>query len=113
VKKPCKDTVWQNVGALGITFPCPHPAKYGEYCGIHSPEKKAERAARRGPTRYERDCTARQNREDRKALVNAALDKVLQYARLVTEDSGLMDRTICGSLKRSIKELDAITSRGD
>ncbi len=40
------------------SHPCGRPAKYGDYCGVHSPERRAERAKQRGPTQFERDCAA-------------------------------------------------------
>lgn len=36
----------------------------GEYCGLHDPKRKAERRAKRGPTKYARECAARAARAD-------------------------------------------------
>ncbi len=55
-------------------FRCSNRAKYGAYCGVHSPEKQAERAVKRGPTQWERECAIRDARA-------ALLDAVLEAAR--------------------------------
>ena len=62
----------------GRDFRCDNRAKYGDYCGIHSPEQKAKRAAKRGPTQFERECAARKVRK-------RLLDVVLMTARHAAE----------------------------
>ena len=37
------------------TYACNNPTKHGEYCGVHSPERQAERKKKRGPTQYDRE----------------------------------------------------------
>jgi hypothetical protein len=60
---------------------CSNARKYGDLCGIHSPEKQAERAKKRGPTRFERECAARRKRATRER----ALEGVLIAARKTVE----------------------------
>ena len=54
-------------------YPCANPAKYGDYCGQHSPEKRAERAAKRGPTKWERECAARKRYREALTSLREAL----------------------------------------
>jgi hypothetical protein len=35
--------------------PCRNPAIRGYYCGVHDPQKRAERRRKRGPTKAERE----------------------------------------------------------
>jgi len=71
----CSEMMWRGWDHLQ----CPHPAKYGDFCGVHSPERKEARATERGPTQYERDTANRRKRDAReKALLN-----VLEQARKV------------------------------
>jgi hypothetical protein len=43
------------------------------YCGVHDPIAKAERAAKRGPTQFERECARREKRAaERAALIEVA-----------------------------------------
>jgi hypothetical protein len=48
VKDMCKAKLYGSTSYRG--YQCANRAKYGDFCGTHSPEKKAERAAKRGPT---------------------------------------------------------------
>ncbi len=57
---------------------CENNAKYGDYCGVHSPEKQAERAKARGPTRYERDCASRKRERERVKGLEALNDALVQ-----------------------------------
>ena len=55
----CRASVWD-----GFTHSqCAHRAKYGDWCGVHDPDRAAARAAKRGPTRFEREHAARKARE--------------------------------------------------
>ena len=66
----------QVTGFTGLhRMPCRNPKKHGDYCGIHSPERKAARRAKRGPSRWERECAARKRYDE-------ALDTVLATARM-------------------------------
>ena len=69
--KMCIETIRRNWRSL----PCGKPAKYGDYCGIHSPEKKAERAKARGPTQWEVDCANRKAEADELATLRNELEK--------------------------------------
>ena len=52
----CTATVYPNGWIRG--YQCTNAAKYGDHCGIHSPEKQAERREARGPTRFERELAS-------------------------------------------------------
>lgn len=56
----CAAHVWDR--ASRRNHPCQNKAKYGPYCGVHAPEKVAERRAKRGPTQFERDIRASRER---------------------------------------------------
>ena len=56
------------------SWACRNEARYGNYCGVHSPEKKSERAAKRGPTQFEQDLAR-----------NAALREELKQLRADNE----------------------------
>jgi hypothetical protein len=80
-EKKCIETIWVRDSWSGRREPCGRKAKYGDYCGIHSPEKKAERAKKRGHTRWERDMALREasNERIRIAARNAALDEIAAW----------------------------------
>jgi hypothetical protein len=64
------------------SHPCRNNAKYGDYCGTHSPEKKAKRAKKRGPT----ECQL--SSERRKAEANnlqALQDALRPFAEAAAE----------------------------
>lgn len=61
-KVQCEARVW-SYGAFRSS-PCGNTAKYGKFCGVHCPERKAQRRKDQGPTRFERECAAiKSNRE--------------------------------------------------
>jgi hypothetical protein len=75
----CSESVYNN----WHFYPCNNKGKVQRdgkwYCGVHDPIAKAERAANRGPTQYERECARREKREaERAALIDVAraADKV-------------------------------------
>lgn len=86
-------------------FQCTNRAKYGPFCGIHSPEKKAERAAKRPPTDFER----RLARAQREADERDALEEVLLYARRLLNEEGRFPHH---DLREAIKKCDSITQKG-
>ena len=74
--------------AVSRRHQCQNIAKYGDYCGVHSPERQAERAQKRGPTQFEREATNRKARKDefeRFILQNQYLKNVVYAARLACE----------------------------
>lgn len=79
-------------------FTCPNPAKYGDYCGTHCPERRAARAAKRGPSKWERECAARKR-------YDVALDAVLAAAREISYREGKLDEALAA--------FDAITGGWD
>lgn len=95
-KKRCAGRVWDS--GHWHSWQCTHPAKHGDYCGQHSPEKKAERAARRGPSKFERESAMRQEYRD-------ALDAVLREARGAAYHTGPL------ALRDALEEFDAVTKR--
>ena len=88
--KMCIETIWRNWRSL----PCGKPAKYGDYCGIHSPEKKAERAKARGPTQWEVDCANRKAEADELATLRTELEKAKAAldAEVVAKDGAYNER---------------------
>jgi hypothetical protein len=76
-------------------FECSNPAKYGDFCGIHSPEKREKRARGRGPTEFERGCHRRQ-------LTSSVIDAA---RAVLTADAG-SDYEM-GELKIVLEEYDA------
>lgn len=93
--KTCADSVWDAGG--WHRYPCPNRARYGDYCGLHSPEKKAARRVKRGPTKYERECAMRDE-------YRAALDAVLREARAIVA-------TRRGPLYEALRVFDEVTQR--
>jgi hypothetical protein len=80
----CKDTVSDHTGWR--SYPCGRKAKYGDYCGIHSPEQKMKRAKARGPTQFERDWAARKAEMERvKGLERAIRDALFIIEARITE----------------------------
>lgn len=82
-KKTCVDTVSDRGG--WHSFPCPNPAKYGEFCGVHSPEKQKERAAKRdaerGPTQWEIETARRQKERERITTLETSHAELLGAAK--------------------------------
>lgn len=78
----CEKMVWKEWNH----YQCPNPAKYDQFCGIHSPEKQAEREKKRGPTKWERECAERKRRQ---TLLDAVLKEARFAADAVDELGGL------------------------
>ncbi len=75
-KKRCKERVYSSYSFTG--HPCSFNAKPGsDYCGHHDPKAKAARAAKRGPTKWEREQIASENR--RKRLRNEVREEVATF----------------------------------
>lgn len=88
---------------------CANRAKYGAHCGVHCPEKQAERQKRR-PTKFDRDMLAASTRRDARVEYDAALDEVLREAR------ALARRTEWGraaDLHRALERFDNLTKEKD
>ena len=62
-KKKCIKEVWNGVRWTHIR--CTNRAKYGEFCGVHSPEKQKERRDARGPAQWELDMAAKKAERER------------------------------------------------
>ena len=84
----------------GLLFNCPNPAKYGKFCGVHCPEKKAAREAKRGPSQWEREIADRKRYDD-------ALDAVLAASREIASNGPVPWRP---KLSAALKAFDAVTS---
>ncbi len=67
----CVSTI-RGIGGFR-SFPCGNRARYGKYCGVHSPEKQAERAKARGPTQLDVEYAARATERDRVRDIEARL----------------------------------------
>lgn len=97
-KKHCVEEVTSHSG--WDRSRCPNKAKYGDYCGTHSPERRAERAKKRGPTLYERESAMRKE-------YRAALDEVLREARDIVMEGNCQ---AC-ELEDALSKFDAVTQR--
>ena len=65
------------------SHPCDNPAKYGDFCGIHCPDKKKERAAQSPMPQWERDFAHRKEEEKRvKALESSHAELLGEVDRL-------------------------------
>jgi hypothetical protein len=77
-----KDWAYQN-------HRCPNRAKYGDYCGVHSPEKRKERMAKRdaerGPTRWDIEAAERK----RVKALETSHAEVLKAIKWVVEECDL------------------------
>jgi len=62
-------------------YPCENRARYEGYCGFHAPEKKAQRKARRGPSRMEQRRAAEAKQGEERALTRAHLANVIEWAK--------------------------------
>ena len=62
---------------------CGNAAKYGEFCGVHSPEKKKEREANRGPTEFEKSCTRRKKERDHIATLESSHAELLEAVKVL------------------------------
>lgn len=71
----CEGTVNDPGGFY--TWPCANKAKYGAYCGIHSPQRIEERRIARGPTQFERNCAKR----DKRAVHLTLLEDIVEAAK--------------------------------
>lgn len=98
----------------GKPYACYRKAKYTDeahkdlgpvYCGIHAPQKKAERKQKRGPTQFERDCARRRKEEARLA----ALEDINQAARSVM---ALRNPETLSSLREAFRKLDELEANG-
>lgn len=109
-KKRCAKMKWE--AWLGRLVQCPYRAKYGDYCGVHSPEKKKERAAARGPTQWELDNAARKAEFERiKALESSHADllgavrRLLHWPSMHTTQSSDVQKAVI-KLKKVIKNAE-------
>lgn len=82
-KKLCVHKKWRLGWRDGM--PCKNKAKYGEYCGVHSPEKKKERAAARGPTQWELDVAARKAEHERVKALESSHAELLEALLAIHE----------------------------
>lgn len=81
--KKCKKEVWHGWQA----YPCKKRALDGsDFCGTHDPQRKAERAAKRGPTKFEREFAELA----RKAAEDEAMRSELESLR--AENAALRER---------------------
>ncbi len=99
-KPRCQKRIW--VDRRMRTVQCDFAAKYGDRCGTHAPERQAARAAKRGPTAYERECAARKVKSE-------ALDALLvEVRRVVDHHANAGHRT---PLRQALAAYDEVTQR--
>ncbi len=73
--KLCKDFTWCDTTSR--RNPCPKKAKFGDYCGTHSPEEKARRKKARPPTQFQRRMRELNEIDREKRATNKALKELL------------------------------------
>ncbi len=76
-KEKCK-TMVSDPGGWHF-YRCSRNAKYGEYCGTHSPEKIAERKEKRGPNQYQKEVAREKKLYSDYKDVYAALVTVVEW----------------------------------
>lgn len=104
----CKKEVW-----VGFRHhPCGKNAlPGGEYCGTHDPVRRAERQAKRGPTKFELECEERQRKaaqlETLRAEVAAFREMVREMAAMlqVNWNGGPQDRAVVSALSAALSEI--------
>jgi len=97
----------------GLRSRCVNPAKYGKFCGVHCPEKKAARLAKRGPSKWAQECAAQGRQNAAKKRYDDALDAVLVAARESAEDRlGGIDPSFRRRLQEALMAFDTVTMGG-
>ena len=90
----CVKLLWRNWHSTQ----CTNRRKFGDFCGVHSPEKKAERAKARGPTQYERDVARRKERRAQLDTLVSAAYGVLEHGQ-----EGLLPLDTAETLAEALK----------
>lgn len=103
--KLCVDSV-SGPGGWGVS-PCGNKAKYGDYCGIHSPEQQAKRAKKRGPTQFEKDWMRRDKERKRVSDMETELARLRKVEEALIELGGV---ACIGFYKGSDEKLDYTAS---
>jgi hypothetical protein len=85
------------------SWPCPNEAKFEGFCGVHNPKMRAERRAKRGPTKADRNTvTQAQNWSHL-----AALEKVFVESKKSLTGGGQ------AGLQDAVEELEEIRREKD
>lgn len=79
---------------------CTNRKKFGDYCGTHSPEKKAERRKARGPTQFELEVAAARKRADRRQRLEAVVAAAREAIAIANGDFMLDGRPIIDAIER-------------
>lgn len=91
----CKSEVYCPGGWSRVR--CGNIAKYGEYCGVHSPEKQEERRKKRRPTMAALKLAATRRRsEEREFLLKIAEDSRALLVALQTGPYDSQPDEMCG-----------------
>ena len=106
--KLCIHAEWRSGWRDGLT--CKNKAKYGDYCGVHSPEKQKERAAKRGPSIWEIEYKRRNQEQERvKSLESSHAELLGALEELVeerTQDVSLLPFARIDQIKELIKRAE-------
>ena len=95
-KGKCVEVVHDGYSLRGR--PCGNNAKFGHYCGIDAPEKKAARKKARGPTLFDLRIAGHKKRADRTRLLEAVVKEARKW--------GHSSHTGWTSLDTALKALD-------
>ena len=93
----CKQQVTDTLG--WHFYPCGRKAIRDGFCRIHHPEERAARAAKRGPTKFERELTQMASNR----AVDAAREQVVSAARAYLGGTGHD-----GHIREALEKLDAL-----
>lgn len=105
-KKMCKEKVWDD--SHWHQYDCDYKAnpksKDGEYCLTHCPDRKAERAAKRGPGRFELELQALGEKRRRNTELREAVNSLLDVLACPCTP----DDIPCDQLQRKLRVVDAL-----
>ena len=103
-KKTCVEEIWN--GALWSRFRCTNNAKYGDYCGIHSPEKQEERRKKRGPTQWELDMAAKKAERERITRLESSHAELLEALKFLMVGDLAVGHTAYDKARQALKRAE-------
>ena len=97
IKTICSASIWGKTGHR-----CKNHARYGNYCGTHSPEKQKERRENRGPTHDEQRWEIEKAERARVKALESSHAELLKamYKIRSTFDPDVRDRIAYEAIKR-------------